>query len=105
MYVASSIGALGRLCQPAVASFASQMIDDHEIGKLFGSIALSAHLALVAAALVFSTIYTFTIDAWPGCVFFAMAGFGVVAMGFMIWVVAKSRELQKREEIVRNPLL
>lgn len=107
MYVASAVGALGRLSQPAVASFASQMVDDHEVGKLFGGIALSAQAALVAAALVFSTIYTLTVDAWPGCAFFAMAGFCTVAMAFILWVVAKIRTLQAKEEATerRNPLL
>jgi glycerol-3-phosphate acyltransferase PlsY len=84
-------------------SLLSKSVKHDEVGKVFSMLAVVSAIAPMIGGPVFRQIYNFTLNTYPGTMFFIFAGFMLVAVAANVFVFLHRdhiKEIEKTEENV-----
>lgn len=79
---------------PALKAMLSKLIDDDEIGKIFGLSAFGETLCGVFGSLIFTAIYGGSVNVFAGIAFILQALFNAAIFGALFWLSRSIGELK-----------
>jgi hypothetical protein len=77
-------------------------VKHNEVGKVFSMLAVVSAIAPMIGGPVFRQIYNFTLNTYPGTVFFIFSGFMLVAVVANVFVFLNRRHIKEIEETEEN---
>jgi TRAP-type mannitol/chloroaromatic compound transport system permease small subunit len=77
-------------------------VKHNEVGKVFSMLAVVSAIAPMIGGPVFRQIYNFTLNTYPGAVFFIFAGFMLVAVAANVFVFLNRNHIKEIEETKEN---
>ena len=97
-YLCIAIGAVGGTAVIGIRSHLAKVVDRDEIGKIMSFMAALDTLAPVISTTLFTIIFKYTIDTWPGTVYLVISVLVTFPIFSMMWIDLYTEPLIYEEE-------
>ncbi|XP_050727753.1 proton-coupled folate transporter-like isoform X2 [Eriocheir sinensis] len=93
MWMGAVVGSAKNMAPVAIRSLLSQLSGSNEIGRIFAVMAMAETLVVLAAAPLYKTVYSATIDSRAGTYNFLSAGFNIILTLILLFLAIQLKKV------------